>query len=44
MPDITIKKVDGWWYCLINGRRDRLGYSTATGVLNRYYSIVEGWI
>lgn len=44
MPDITIKRIDGWWYCLVNGRRERYGWSTATAALNRYYSIIEGWI
>lgn len=44
MPDITIKRIDGWWYCLVNGRRERFGWPTATAALNRYYSIIEGWI
>ncbi len=44
MPDITIKKIDGWWYCLINGRRERWGFSTTAAVMDRYYAIVDGWI
>lgn len=44
MPDIKIKNVDGWYYCLVNGRRERVGYSTVTGAVNRYYSTVDGWI
>lgn len=44
MPDITIKKFDGWFYVLVNGRRERIGFSTVTGALNRYYSILDGWI
>lgn len=35
MPDITIKKFDGWWFVLVNGRRERYGWSTATAALNR---------
>lgn len=44
MPDITIQRVNGWFYCLVNGRRERVGYSTVTAALDRYYSIIEGWI
>jgi hypothetical protein len=44
MPDITIKRYDGWWYCLVNGQRERFGYSTVAGAIDRYYAIVEGWI
>lgn len=44
MSDITVKKIDGWWYVYVNGRRDRYGYSTATGALDRVYSIRDGWI
>lgn len=44
MPDITMQKIDGWWYVLINGRPDRFGWSTVSAARDRYYQIVEGWI
>ena len=44
MPKLSIALWQGWYFVTINGRPERLEFSTAEAVKRRYFQIVDGWI
>jgi len=43
-PKLGITIWHGWYFVLINGRPERLGFSTVEAVKRRYFQILDGWI
>lgn len=41
---LTVKQIEGWFYVIVAGKPDRLGYSTAAAAQRRLETILEGWI
>ena len=43
-PKLGIAIWHGWYFVLVNGRPERLGFSTVEAVKRRYFQILDGWI
>lgn len=41
---LTIKLVDGWHYVVVQGRVEKIGYSTEAAAQRRLNAILSGWI
>lgn len=41
---LTITTIDGWHYVVVQGRIERIGFSTETAAKRRLNAILDGWI
>lgn len=41
---LTIELIEGWYFVIVQGRQDKLGYSTEVAAKRRLETILAGWI